>query len=241
MLGLGIVDGHDRQLEHAVFFHGPQPDDARRGLFHAGHHVGHQLLALGRGQGRRPLADLVVEVVEPVQRDEDHRAHQVGAVVHRDIGLVLQGGRDVPVIAVLVFALDRVGRDSVILHQAGRDVVLGRQRVGGAQQEVGTAGLQGLGQVGGFGRDVQAGRHSHSGQRLFLLEPLADRPQDGHVALGPLDSFAALFSQRQVFDVPSGGGGGHGCQFKYSLTMLKNRIPGSISRSSNSRSGTHPL
>ena len=59
-------------------------------------------------QRRGPLADLVVDVVEPVQRDEDHGADQVGAVVHRDVGLVLQGGGDVPVIAVLVFALDRV-------------------------------------------------------------------------------------------------------------------------------------
>ncbi len=142
-----------------------------------------------------PLADLGVHVVEPVQRDEDHRADQVGAVVHRDVGLVLQGGGDVPVIAVLVLALDRVDRDAVILHQAGRDVVLGRQRVGGAQQEVGAAGLQGLGQVGGLGRDVQTGRHPHPGQRLFLLETLADRPQDRHVALGPLDPFPAVFSQ----------------------------------------------
>ena len=49
-------------------------------------------------------------------------------------GLMLQGGRDVPVVAVLVFALDGVDRNAVILHQAGRDVVLRRQRVGGAQR-----------------------------------------------------------------------------------------------------------
>jgi hypothetical protein len=89
VLGLGIINGHDRQLEHAVFFHGPQTDHARGGLFHAGHHIGDQLFALGCGQSRRPLADLIVEVIEPVERDEDHGAHQVGAVVHRDIGLVL--------------------------------------------------------------------------------------------------------------------------------------------------------
>ena len=121
-------------------------------------------------------------------------------------GCVLQGGGDVPVIAVLVLALDRVDRDAVILDQAGRDVVLGRQRVGCAQQQIGASGLERLGQVGGLGRDVQAGRHPHSGQRLFLLEPLANRPQDGHVALGPLDSLSPGFSQRQVFHVPFAGG-----------------------------------
>ena len=66
-----------------------------------------------------------MKIVEPVQRDEDHGADQVGAVVHGDVRLVLQRGGDVPVIAVLVLALDRENGDAVVLHQAGGDVVLG--------------------------------------------------------------------------------------------------------------------
>ena len=53
---------------------------------------------------------------------------QVGAVVHRDVRRVLQGGGDVPVVAVLVFSLDGVDRNAVVLDQGGRDVVLRRQR-----------------------------------------------------------------------------------------------------------------
>ena len=59
-----------------------------------------QRLALGRAELRGPAADLGVDVVEPVQGDEDHGADQVGAVVHRDVRPVLQGGGDVPVVAV---------------------------------------------------------------------------------------------------------------------------------------------
>ena len=48
VLGLGVVDGDDRQLEDAVLLHRPQPDHAGRRLFHAGDDVGHQGLAVGR-------------------------------------------------------------------------------------------------------------------------------------------------------------------------------------------------
>ena len=118
-----------------------------------------------------------MDVVEPVQGDEDHGADQVGAVVHRDVRLVLQGGGDVPVVAVLVLALDGVDGDAEVLHQAGGDVVLGRQRVGRDEDEVGAAGLERAGQVGRLGRHVQAGRHPHARQRLLRLEPLADGPR----------------------------------------------------------------
>ena len=56
VLGLGVVDGDDRQLEHAVLFHGPQADHAGRRLFHAGDDVGDQGLARSAGLSvRRPL------------------------------------------------------------------------------------------------------------------------------------------------------------------------------------------
>ena len=36
MLGLGVVDGDDGKLQHAVLLHGPQADDAGGRFFHAG-------------------------------------------------------------------------------------------------------------------------------------------------------------------------------------------------------------
>ena len=74
-----------------------------------------------------------MHVVEPVQGDEDHGADEVGTVVHRDVRLVLERGGDVPVVAVLVLALDGVDGDAEVLHEAGGDVVLRRERVGGAR------------------------------------------------------------------------------------------------------------
>ena len=122
---------------------------------------------LGGREGLGPAADLGVDVVQPVQGDEDHGADEVGAVVHRDVRPVLQGGGDVAIVARLVLALDGVDGDAEVLHEAGGHVVLGRQRVGRDQHEVGAAGHQGAGQVGGLGRDVQAGATSAGPARGF--------------------------------------------------------------------------
>jgi hypothetical protein len=46
VLGLGVVDGNDGVLEHAIFRHGPQTDDAGSSLFSAGDDVGDGILAL---------------------------------------------------------------------------------------------------------------------------------------------------------------------------------------------------
>ena len=101
-----------------------------------------------------------MDVVEPIEGDEDHRRDQVGAVVHRDVRLVFQGGDDVLVVGVGVLAADGVDGDAEVLDEAGGHVVLGGERVGGDQHEVGAAGLQRADQVGRLGGDVQAGRHA---------------------------------------------------------------------------------
>ena len=55
-----------------------------------------------------PGGHLRMDVVQPVEGDEDHRRDQVGAVVHRDVRLELQGGDDVLVVGVGVLAVDGV-------------------------------------------------------------------------------------------------------------------------------------
>src|SRR5262249_59356729 len=86
-----------------------------------------------------------------LQGDEDHGRHQVGAVVHGDVGLVVEGGDDVLVVGVVVLLADGEDGDAEVLDEAGGDVVLGAERVGGDEDEVGAAGLDGAGQVGGLG------------------------------------------------------------------------------------------
>ena len=49
VLGVGVVDGHDRVLERALGLHGPQPDDTGRGLLGAGQDLRHLARAASGG------------------------------------------------------------------------------------------------------------------------------------------------------------------------------------------------
>ena len=85
------------------------------------------------------------------------QAHQVGAVVHRDGRMALEHGAQMAVVGVAILAVNRVAGDVVFPDQRGRDVVLGRERIGGAAQHLGAAGLERAQQIGGLGGDMQAG------------------------------------------------------------------------------------
>src|SRR5262249_16450455 len=74
-------------------------------------------------------------------------------------------------------------------------------RVGGGGQGGGAAGQEGPGQVGRLGRHMQAGRHPEARQRLLLLEPLADRPEDRHVPLGPENPTITGLGQSEVLHI----------------------------------------
>ena len=175
-----VVDGDHRERERAVGLHRLEPDDAGGGLLHAGDDVA-ELLAAGAVQ------------------DADH----VGAVVHRQLRLVVDRGLDVLVVGVVVLALDREDRDVVLVDQGGCGVVLGRERVRRAQHDVGAAGLQRAHQVGRLGGHVQAGGDPVALERLLGLEPLADRGQHRHLPVGPHDALHALGRERQVLHVVS--------------------------------------
>ncbi len=94
----------------------------------------------------------------------ERNRHQIGAVVHRDVRLVIERRHDVRIVGIVVLALDGVDRDVVVANQAGSDIVLGRQRVGGAQHNVGSTVAQRDRQVGRLGSDVQACRNPHAGR-----------------------------------------------------------------------------
>src|SRR5207237_8502657 len=135
-------------------------DHAGRCLLHAADHVLEGRSTVGRRDHLGPVGNAGVDVGEAVQRNEDHRGHQVGPVVHRDVRLVLQGRGDVFVINVGRLTVNREDGNTEIVNQAGGHVVLGRQRVGGDEHQVGPAGLNGASEVGGLGGDVQAGGHA---------------------------------------------------------------------------------
>ncbi len=142
-----------------------------------------------------------MNVVEPVEGNEDHGADQIGTVVHGDVRLVIEGRGHVFVVSVGILAVDGEDGEAEIVHQAGSHVVLGGKRVGGDQHQVGAAGLQGAAEVSGLGRDVQAGSHAQPGQRLLLGEALADAGQHRHVLVGPEDALLAAGGQFRVRNV----------------------------------------
>ena len=111
---------------------------------------------------------------------------------------------EVGVVRVAVLAAPGVDGDAVLGDQRRGDIVLGRQRVGRAQDHVRAAGLERAHQVGGLGRDVQARADAQAVERPLALEALADEAQDGHLALGPLDAADALGGEAEVGHVVGG-------------------------------------
>ncbi len=107
------------KLQHAFLRHGPQTDHAGGGLFRAADHAVKRVLPLGVQDG-----------------------HQVRAVVHGDVRLVIDGSQDMAVVGVIVLALDGENRNAVVAHQAGGDIVLRRKRIGGAQHHIRAAVAQ---------------------------------------------------------------------------------------------------
>ena len=180
VLGLRVVHRDDREPERAVALERTEAD-----------HAGGRLLG---------AADDVAELLAAVRvEDADH----VGAVVHRDLRLMIDRRLDVLVVGVVVLALDREDGDVVLLDEGGGDVVLGRERVRRAEHDVGTSGLEGPHQVRRLARDVQARRDAVAGKRLLALEPIADRGQHRHLPVGPLDPVQAFGRKRHVLHIKS--------------------------------------
>ena len=126
-------------------------------------------------------------------------------------GLRVGDAVEVGVVGVAVLAAPGERGDPVLGDERGGDVVLGRQRVGRGEHDVGAAGLERPHEVGRLGRDVEARPDAQAGERALALEALADEAQDGHLALGPFDAADALGGEAEVGDVVGGqrGGGGH--------------------------------
>ncbi len=95
---------------------------------------------------------------------------------------------DVRVVGVVVLALDREDGHAVLGDERSGHVVLRRERVRGAEEDVGAAGLQRAREVRGLRRHVQAGGDAVAVERPLALEALADRGQHRHLPVGPLDA-----------------------------------------------------
>ena len=141
----------------------------------------------------RPLAHPRASVVQ------DH--HEVGAVVEGDVRAPARARRHVGGVGLGVLAAARVDLGAEVLGQRRRRLVLGGERVGRAQRDLGAAGDQRPHEVGRLGGDVQARRHRDALERPLVGEALADRAQDGHLGVGPFDARPARGRERGVGDV----------------------------------------
>ena len=107
---------------------------------------------------------MVVSSVPPTTFGEQVAAlgvqhgHQVHAVVHGDVGLDVEHAVEVAVVLLDALALDGVDGHLVVGDERRGDVVLGAQRVAGAEGDLGAAGQQHAHEVGGFGGDVHGAR-----------------------------------------------------------------------------------
>ena len=204
MLGLGLVDCDHWELEGPIGGHCLESDHPCGGLFSPGQDL---------GELRRSFL-----VEQP---------NQVAAVVHRDLGMRVRDRVEVRIVRGPVLAVPRIAADPVPGDQGGGHVVLGRERVGGSQGDLGAASPEGQHQVGRLGRDMEAGADAQAFERTLALEAFADQAQDGHLASRPLDPADALIGQAEVDDVvvrQVGRGGGH--QGSVSLRGEKKRRSG---------------
>ncbi len=64
-----------------------------------------------------------------------------------------------------------------------------------------------MAEVGGFGRDVQAGRNADALQRLVLDEVLADDLQNLHRLVGPVNALLAKIGKGKVGDIAGDASG----------------------------------
>ena len=112
-----------------------------------------------------------------------------------------ESGADVVVVGGVVFPLDGVDRHAVIGDERRGRVVLGRERVGGAEEKVRSSRREGASEVRGLGGDVETRRQSRAGEGLLLLESLPDLAQHRHARLGPFDLELPGRREREVPDV----------------------------------------
>jgi hypothetical protein len=178
VLGVSIVDGDDGEAQHAFLGHRAQPDHAGCRLFRSANHTAERILPLG-------------------VKNRD----QVGAVIHGDVRLVIDRRKNVAVIGVVVFAFDGEHGNPMVAHQAGRDIVLRRERIRGAQYDIGASVPQSDCQVRCFRRHVQARGHANPFQRLVLDKFFADDLQNFHRLVRPVNALLAKIGKFNALNV----------------------------------------
>ena len=76
------------------------------------------------------------DAIEHIRPGRMERGYQIGAIVHRDVGLVVQGGVEVFVVGLVVLTVNGICCDTVLGYQGRSHGVLGAQGVAGAEHHL---------------------------------------------------------------------------------------------------------
>ena len=87
----------------------------------------------------------------------------------------------------------------IVLHERSGHVILGRERVRGAEHDLAPPALSVRIRIGGLGGHMQACGQTHTLERLLFLKTLSDDVQHRHALVRPLDSELAFVGQFDIF------------------------------------------
>src|SRR3954467_8124527 len=150
VLGKRVVHRDYRKRELPARLHGAEPHDARRRLLRAADHSREQLAAFA-----------------------DQRGDEIATVVHRDLRTQIERAPQVIEVGLPILGLDGEYREPV-RRERGGDVVLGGERIGGAEDDVGASRGEGHGEIRCLAGQVQARGDANALQRPLPRKPLAN-------------------------------------------------------------------
>ena len=106
MLRFSIIHGNNWIAKSTILGHCAEADHAGGGLLCAGDDSIHYVPTFRQGSG-----------------------DEIGAVIHGEVRLMIERAEDVRIIRIVIFALNREGRDVVVANQRGGNIVLRAKRV----------------------------------------------------------------------------------------------------------------
>src|SRR5205085_2612815 len=110
------------------------------------------------------------DVADEIGAFGEQHGDEICAIIHGHLRLVIEGGAQMRVVGIVVFAFDGVSGNTEVAIQRGCDFVLCGERIGRAENDVGAAIAKSDHQIGGFAGDVEASGNAQSLERLLFDE-----------------------------------------------------------------------
>src|SRR6267378_6482219 len=165
MFHLGIVHIDDWEPKRAIPLHGPEADDARRGLL------------VSPAYAREQFGPFRVQ-----QEDE------VRAVVDHEVRFQVEDLMEIRVILLRGLPLLRIDLEAVDLRKSRGDAVIRGEGIARCESDLRARLLEREGEDSGLGLDMEGHSDSQTAEGLLFLQRIPDRGEDGHVVSRPFDA-----------------------------------------------------